>query len=43
MILKSYKSNTPNPEAVATLALVDASVDSTFKLSKLINLSSYKA
>jgi hypothetical protein len=43
VILKDDKLNTPNPKAVAVSALVNASADSAFGLSKLIDLSDHKA
>jgi len=43
VILEDNKSNTPDPEAAAVSALVDASADSASKLSKLIHLSYHEA
>ena len=43
MILKGGESNTPNPEAAAVPALVDASADSAFGLSKPIDPSDHEA
>jgi hypothetical protein len=43
VILEDDESNTPDPEAAAVSALVDADADSAFGLSKSIDLSDYKA
>lgn len=43
MILEDDESNTPDPEAVATSALVDYGADSAFELSKPIDLSGHEA
>ncbi len=43
MILEDDGSNTPDPEAAAVFASVDAGADSAFKLSKPIDPSSHEA
>jgi hypothetical protein len=43
VILEDDKSNTPDPEAAAVSASVDAGADSAFELSKPIDLTDHKA
>jgi len=43
VILEDDKPDTPDPKATAVSALVNASADSAFRLSKPIDLSDYKA
>lgn len=43
MILEDDESDTPDPEATAVSALVDAGADSTFELSKPIDPSGHEA
>jgi hypothetical protein len=43
VILEDDKPDTPNPEAAAVSALVNASADFAFELSKPIDLSNYEA
>jgi hypothetical protein len=43
VILEDNELDTPDPEAAAVSALVDANADFAFELSKLINPSDHKA
>jgi hypothetical protein len=43
VILRDDELNTPDPKAAAVSASVDASADSAFELSKLIDPSSHEA